>query len=82
MLSIHPDAATRDDVARLASEYMALRALKCPPISDGDSCICPIEELMESINLAIGGIDALSKNWTKEAKKDILAIKQTLEAQT
>lgn len=22
-----------------------LRALKCPPISDGDTCICPIEEL-------------------------------------
>ena len=26
-------------------EVKQLRALKCPPISDGDTCICPIEEL-------------------------------------
>ena len=68
MLSINPDAATRDDVARLASELMKANKR--------------IEDHKDNINLAIGGIDALSENWPKESKKDILAIKQTLEAQT
>lgn len=30
---------------KLKTENKQLRELKCPPISDGDTCICPIEEL-------------------------------------
>ncbi len=30
-------------------EVKQLRALKCPPISDGDTCICPIEELEDEV---------------------------------
>ena len=33
----------------LEAENLQLRAMKCPPISDGDSCICPIEELEEKL---------------------------------
>ncbi len=28
----------------LRTQLATLRTLKCPPISDGDTCICPIEE--------------------------------------
>jgi hypothetical protein len=38
-----------------------------------------IIELEENIRYAIGGIEALSAEWKSEAKKDIEAIKQTLE---
>lgn len=69
-----------DIIEQQDERIMALRKTKCPPISEGDSCICPIEELEERIKLAIGGIDALSGDWDEETKKDILAIKQTLEA--
>lgn len=39
-------------IAELEAENEQLRSIKCPPISDGDSCICPIEEL-EGENKAI-----------------------------
>ena len=30
-------------------EIKVLRAIKCPPISEGDTCICPIEQQAEQI---------------------------------
>ncbi len=33
----------------------------------------------ERINYAIDGIDALSPNWPEQVKKDVSAIKETLE---
>ena len=38
-----------------------------------------IKELEKIINYAIGGIDALSESWDEKERKDILAVKQTLE---
>lgn len=38
-----------------------------------------IKDLEERINLAIGGIDALSGNWDELAKEDVKSIKLTLE---
>ena len=32
-------------IKELEATNKKLRAMKCPPISDGDTCICPIEEL-------------------------------------
>lgn len=34
---------------KLKQRIKQLRALKCPPISDGDTCICPIEEQAKRI---------------------------------
>ena len=39
-------------IKQLEAENKKLRAIKCPPISDGDSCICPIEELETTIKNA------------------------------
>ena len=36
MLSIHPDAASRDHVARLASEYMEARRLLAEAVEGSD----------------------------------------------
>jgi len=35
----------KSHIDRLEAENKKLREIKCPPISDGDTCICPIEEL-------------------------------------
>lgn len=41
-----------EQIKELKAENKQLRAIKCPPISDGDTCICPIEELEEALNKA------------------------------
>ena len=38
-----------------------------------------IQDLEERIQIALGGIEALSTGWDEEVKRDIEAIKQTLE---
>ncbi len=47
--------------ARLATaeeEVKQLRAIKCPPISDGDTCICPIVELEGEVEQLKAKIEA------------------------
>ena len=42
----------KERIGELELENKKLRSIKCPPISDGDSCICPIEELETTIKNA------------------------------
>lgn len=35
----------QERIEELEAENKKMKELKCPPISSGDSCICPIEEL-------------------------------------
>ena len=48
-------------IADLGKEIQTLRALKCPPISDGDTCICPIVELEEKLATAQGEVERLKE---------------------
>jgi hypothetical protein len=41
--------AYKAECDRLTAELKKLRQTKCPPIADGDTCICPIEELEEEL---------------------------------
>jgi len=47
---------------KLKAENKKLRAIKCPPISEGDSCICPIEELEERIEVLEAGLTSIRKS--------------------
>ena len=64
-------------VCRLQAENKKLREIKCPPISDGDSCICPIEELEGRIKRVCDLINNEGKvskwkilNWLNEPRAE------------
>ena len=45
-----------------------LRKLKCPPISDGDTCICPIKELEQKVEEAERIIEVImTQHWDMAA---------------
>jgi hypothetical protein len=65
MLSVNPDAANRNDVARLAAELMEANR--------------NYEELIEQVLYAAGACEAFALNRPDEIRDDFLAIRDTLE---
>jgi hypothetical protein len=65
MLSINPDAANRNDVARMAAELMEVNREK--------------EDLMETILIAAGACEAFALNRPDEIKEDFLVVRDALE---
>jgi len=70
----------KDDIKKLQERIKELELAKTMGIQACDLLNERIKELEEIINYAIGGIDILSKSWSdKQVRKDILAVKETLD---